>query len=594
MLENYEEFKELVRENSDILTVVSEYVTLKKKGNRYWGCCPFHSEKTASFTVTPDKGLFYCFGCHAGGDVFAFLMKIENIDFPTSVKILANKLNIPIPERSKSEDEKEHDLYSKKIYQTNDLAVKFFTSCLLNTKYGEKALEYLAKRGINKSTIEAFSIGLAPPSFDSFHKAMLKKNVDKNLLIKAGLVVEKENKNIYDRFRGRIMIPIKNARSNTVGFGGRVMGDGLPKYLNTSETEWFSKKHLLYAFDIAIKEIRKRKQAIIVEGYMDAIALHAHGINWAVASLGTAFSEEHAKLIKKVASEVVFSFDNDEAGLKAANRSVEIANKIGLKNRVLIVNGVKDPDEYIRKNGKEKFQDLIEKAINGTEFQINQLIANNGITTLEEKGKIISLAIPILKLCQNNIERGLYFKKLATILTIDEGLIKEEYEKSENSNKTKNSPLIISSHKKEKITSIDQIERQLIYALLLNVKFLKNNFENLTQITFTDKNREVIFNKMILLLNKGITDIKPRLFDDENDEITRELAVILQQELPLETTTKVIIDCLKQLELRRLENEFKKHSTLAAEYESAGDERVLQELLNLEKIKNKIKEILKK
>lgn len=595
MQENYEEFKELVRENSNILTVVSEYVSLKKKGNRYWGCCPFHSEKTASFSVTPEKGLFYCFGCHAGGDVFAFLMKIDNIDFPTAVKALANKLNIPIPERSKSEAEKTHDLYSKRIYHTNDLAVKFFHSCLLNTKYGKTGLEYLSKRGINESTIEKFSIGLAPPSFDSFHKAMLiKKDIDENLLIKAGLVVEKTNKNIYDRFRGRIMIPIQNARGNTVAFGGRVLDEGVPKYLNTAETEWFSKKHLLFAFDIAIKEIRKHKQAIVVEGYMDAITLHAHGINWAVASLGTAFSEEQAKLIKKVASEVIFSFDNDEAGLKAANRSVEIANKIGLKNRVLVVDGVKDPDEYIRLNGKEKYLSLIEKAVTGTLFQINELMANNKFETLEEKGSIVLLALPILMSCQNNIERGLYLKKIASLLTIDESLIKEEYEKMENSSIRENKPLIIAVPKKELITSIDQIERQLIYALLLNLTFFKNNLNNLMQIKFSDKKREKIFSKMVSLLNNNVLNIKTGLFEGLPSEISSELVEILQQELPMATTTKVIVDCLKKIELRRLEHEFKKHSTLASEYESAGDERVLQELLKLEKIKNIIKEILKK
>lgn len=595
MQENYEEFKELVRESSDILTVVSEYVSLKKKGNRYWGCCPFHSEKTASFSVTPDKGLFYCFGCHAGGDIFAFLMKIDNIDFPTAVKTLATKLNIPIPERSKSEAEKAHDLYSKKIYHTNELAVKFFQSCLLNTKYGQKGLDYLFKRGIDKETIEKFSIGLAPPSFDSFHKAMLvKKEIDENLLIKAGLVVEKSNKNIYDRFRGRIMIPIKNTRGNTVAFGGRVLDEGLPKYLNTAETEWFSKKHLLFAFDIAIKEIRKHKQAIIVEGYMDAITLHSHGVNWAVASLGTAFSEEQAKLIKKVASEVIFSFDNDEAGLKAANRSVEIANKIGLKNRVVVVDGVKDPDEYIRKNGKQKYLGLIEKAINGTLFQINELMANNKFETLEEKGAIVLLAVPILMSCQNNIERGLYLKKIATLLTIDESLIREEYEKIQNSSKRKNKPLIIATQKKETITSIDQIERQLIYALLLNLLFFKNNLKSLMKIKFSDKNREIIFDKMVSMLNNNVINIKDRLFENLPAENSSELVEILQQELPIATTTKVIIDCLKQLEIKRLENEFKKHSTLADKYESAGDERVLQELVKLEKIKNIIKEILKK
>ena len=320
--EKYESFKEQVRQAADIVSVVSETVALKKKGRRFWGCCPFHSEKTPSFTVNPEKGFFHCFGCGAGGDVFTFVMKRDHVSFVEAERILANKYGIPIPEPEKTAEEIRREQEEKEIVGTNELAARFFHACLTKTQYGKEGLTYLASRGIGMDIVESFELGLAPPDAQTFHKALEKRGIPEKTLLKAGLIGQSDSGRIYDKFRERIMIPIKNPRGKVVGFTGRILRkEASPaKYMNTPETSWFHKGRLLFGMDRALPSIRKRRQALIVEGHMDAISLHAAGITWAVASMGTAFTEYQAKLLKRVTPEVIFCFDSDNAGRNAAMR----------------------------------------------------------------------------------------------------------------------------------------------------------------------------------------------------------------------------------------------------------------------------------
>ena len=306
-----------VRERSDILGVVASYVPLKRKGGRYWGCCPFHSEKTPSFSVVPDEGFFYCFGCHAGGNVFKFISMIENVSYFDAIRMQAEKLGIEMPEREKSEKELARERKLDDLRKLAEMAQRFFHNCLVQTRYGEAGLRYFAGRGVGEAVIEEFGLGFAPDAPGKLHDAFLKRGVSEKLLLECGLVVERQG-GVYDKFRNRVMIPIADDRGRVVGFGGRVLGDGVPKYLNSPETPLFNKRRLLFGLNRAKKAIRETGRAILVEGYMDAISLAAAGVPNAVASLGTAFTAEQCRLLLRYAKEIC----NDIRTLEGKNRAL--------------------------------------------------------------------------------------------------------------------------------------------------------------------------------------------------------------------------------------------------------------------------------
>lgn len=584
----YESFKEQVRAQADIVKVVSEYVALKKKGNRYWGCCPFHGEKTASFTVTPGKNLFHCFGCHAGGDVFNFVMKIENTSFPEAVKILANKFGIPIPEKQKTEQEIIKEKTSRQIFDVNDLAVRFFQACLLKTEYGKGALEYLAGRGIDLKIIERFSIGLAAPDYHTLRNALSKRGVSDELLARAGLIVRRDDGSTYDRFRERIMIPIKDARGRVVGFTGRAIGKGTPKYLNTGETEWFTKRSILFGMDVAFKAGKEHRQIIVVEGHMDAISLHAAGIDWAVASMGTAFTEQHANLISRVAPEVVFSFDSDEAGLKAAMDAIPIALKVGLDVKVLVVPKGKDPDEFIRSEGKDAFLKLISQAASGVDFQIERTLEQNNFSNLEGKVKTVSNILPFLLECKSDIEVVRRIRTLAQKLTIDENLIVNEYKKIRRGKGVATSDDFLRQRKREtQINPVEQAERYLLFAIINGVgsgTVTPTFLAEIDKIGFCDEKRTAIFRNFNDLFVKKSPNVVADLFAEMPEDGAAELEVILQLDVTVDAANQMISDCVRQLKISRLEKEYEYHSRLASEYERDGDEKFLQELTESQRI----------
>ena len=329
------DFLQKVRDNTNILDVVGSYVSLKKKGKRYWACCPFHQEKTPSFSISPEDGLYYCFGCHAGGDVFSFVEKMENLSFMEAVERLAEAAHLELPQAEVSPEEKRRKQFNDELYHAMELAVVYFHNCLRRTNMGKPGLAYFKRRHLTDETIDRFKLGFAP---DSWHKLYgdfrTIKHISDTVLVTSGLVGHK-NGRYYDTFRNRCMFPILNLKGKPVAFGGRVMDDSKPKYLNSPETPIFNKRQLLFALYQALPEIRRTRQVIMVEGYMDAISLHAHGVTNAVASLGTAFTIEQARLLKRYADEVVFSYDMDAAGQNATRRALEIAGTTGLKMRVL-------------------------------------------------------------------------------------------------------------------------------------------------------------------------------------------------------------------------------------------------------------------
>ena len=586
---DFENFKEQVRNTADIADIVSGYVSLTKKGNRYWGCCPFHGEKTPSFSVTPSNNLFYCFGCHEGGDLFKFVQKIENCSFFEALKIVAGKYGIPVPENQKSQAEIKREEKTKRIYGANDLAAKFYNACLTKTKYGTKALDYLHNRGITDEIIESFTIGYALNNYDSLRNSLAKRGVESKLLLEAGLELKGNNNSTYDKFRNRVMIPIKDARGKIVGFGGRVLDDSLPKYLNTGETEWFNKRKILFGLDVALNAIRKTDQVIIVEGYMDAISLHAAGISNVVASMGTAFSAEQAKIISRLASDIVFCYDSDAAGRRASVRAVSIARQAGLKVRIAGVPEGKDPDEFVRAHGSNSFLEVVAQAKNGLDFQIDETIKQNNITTLAGKVEAVSNIIPFLLECKNEIEADEHIKRLALLLTIDEGLIREEYRKSQHKQAVKNDGFNHSIPERKLNSASTAAEEMLIAELIKQPDYINFYQEDIIKAGLNEPVSR-IFQKLIELyyINKlSLADLTENL----DNEAAAILAGIMTRPDAVGDGDKIIKDCIKQLTRLRLEKECEEHRLLLAKYERENDARVVSELREIQRIKDEIKKL---
>ena len=418
------EFVDKVRASADIVKVISGYVSLKKKGDRYWGCCPFHHEKTASFQVKPDEGFFYCFGCHVGGNAFKFISLIENINYYEAVKRQAEKLGIPIPTAEQSPQEIARENHLNDLRKIHEMAGSFYHNCLTKTGYGKDGLEYLHGRGITDQIIEEFKLGFAPDAWNKLSTAFLKRDVPAKLLLDGGLGMMRQGGGVYDRFRNRVMIPIMDERGRIVAFGGRVLGQGEPKYLNSPETAIFNKRKLLFGLDKAKKAIQQEGFALVVEGYMDAISVYAAGVHNVVASLGTAFTQEQCRHIMRYGAELYFCYDSDAAGQNATVRGLSIARSTGAKVKVVSIPDGKDPDEFIRKHGVEAFRELMKKALPLVDFYIEYVKSKVDISRLEGKLQALNELMPLLSSIRgDNVERNVYVRKLSSLLDMDESEI---------------------------------------------------------------------------------------------------------------------------------------------------------------------------
>ena len=428
-----DEFVERVNERTDIYSVVSRYVTLNQKSGRYWGRCPFHNEKTASFTVSPDKGFFYCFGCGAGGNAFKFLSLIENISYFEAVKLQAQRLGIELPARKFSPEEERRRREEKALLKVNELACDFYHDGLTKEVGGEVGRKYLAARGITAETIETFKLGYAPEEWDKLLSHLTRQGYSPQQLEAAGLVAKRKTAaGFYDRFRGRVMIPIADVFGHVVGFGGRVLhsdDDSTPKYLNTPETALFNKGRLLFGLDKSNREINKAGAAVVVEGYMDAISLFSAGVRNVVATLGTAFTADHAKLILRYAGKIIFCYDSDEAGQRATIRALPIVQAAGAQVFVVKVPDGKDPDEFIRKHGKAAFDDLISHAQTLIDYRMNYVLARADLSTIEGKIKALQDILPVVAKIEDTVTRNEYRKKIAAALVLNEDLVGQEWDK---------------------------------------------------------------------------------------------------------------------------------------------------------------------
>jgi len=418
-----------IKNAADIVEVVSESVLLKKTGKNYVGLCPFHSEKTPSFTVSPQKQIFYCFGCAAGGNVFSFIMKRDGISFPEAARILSRHYGIDVPVQRMSKEQKRLRSERENLLAVNKQAMDFFHNNLSSAPLGKQALLYLKKRGITQETIDTFRLGYAPEGWNNIYYFFQKKKIPLEVVETAGLIVKRENKDgFYDRFRNRIIFPILNVNMNVIGFGGRVLDDNLPKYLNSPETPIYNKSSSLYGLHRARQKCRETETVYIVEGYFDLLALHQNGFQNSVATLGTSITTDHVHILRNVIGKdghVVLVFDSDDAGMKAALRSLGIFMNAEVDANIMLLPSGYDPDSYLFEFGFESFLTIANNAKSLISFLIDALIEKYGLT-VEGKIRVISEMRETLASIDDSVARSLYIKELAERVGIEETAILEK------------------------------------------------------------------------------------------------------------------------------------------------------------------------
>ncbi|HHY79462.1 MAG TPA: DNA primase [Thermoanaerobacter sp.] len=513
------EMIEKVIEANDIVDVISEYVELKKAGKEFKGLCPFHREKTPSFMVSQEKQVYHCFGCNASGNVVTFIMDIENLTFKEAIEFLADRVGITLEESQLSDQEYRRKKLIDEIYKINKLAAMYFYNKLFSEE-GRQALAYIRKRGLTEATIKKFGIGYSPPQGNGLLNFLKGKGYTESFLVKAGLLSQKNNR-YYDRFRNRVMFPIIDVKGNVIGFGGRSIDDSLPKYLNTPETEVFKKGKTLFAINFAKKT--QQDKFIIVEGYMDAISLHQAGIDCAVASLGTALTGDQARLIKRYKGNVVIAYDADEAGISAALRGLDILDELNLNIKVLTIPYGKDPDEFIKKEGVEAFNQLIENADSLIEFKAKVYRKNLDLDNPQDRIIYVKkIAKDIAKL-SDEVKREVYISSVAKVAQISENAVRTEVARFVNREIEKNQKNMYMAgkirHNIYSSSSKISPEKYLIALLLYDNNLYKRVKETITADMLENVKLKPIFEEIMSRLEDGkktqINDIV-YLLQDEN------------------------------------------------------------------------------
>jgi DNA primase len=421
----YHSAKEEIKRAADIVDLIGQFVQLKKAGRNYVGLCPFHAEKDPSFTVAPDRQTFHCFGCKKGGDVFSFWMEYHSSTFTEALRDLAERYHVTVPESSNGFPDRQKAVARAAVFKINEVATLYFQKTLNHPVKGRPARAYMAQRSLPEKTIREFRLGYAPDAWDGLVSELKGRGADLETAALAGLIVpRKSGAGFYDRFRGRITFPILDLRQQVIGFGGRVLDDSLPKYMNTPETPVFHKGESLYGLNVSHKAIREKGRAVVVEGYMDCLALRKYGFNEVIATLGTALTDRHVRRLKGYAKEAVVVFDSDSAGKQAAMKSLPVFSNEGLPARVVVLPDGHDPDSFVNANGLDRFCELIDRAAPMFDFYLEQNLAEG--ETDEAKAIALKKVLPVLKEIQNFVLRSFYTKRLSERIGIKEEVILAE------------------------------------------------------------------------------------------------------------------------------------------------------------------------
>ena len=562
MVRYSDELLDEIKSKNDIVDIVSQYVVLKRAGRNYMGLCPFHKEKSGSFCVSPDKQIFHCFGCGVGGNVFHFISKIENLNFKESVEMLANRAGVELPVSSNSAEDDKRERLKSRVYEVNKCAAEFYHENLYKPT-AKPGQEYVKKRHLDNKTLKAFKIGYSG-RFNELYTELKSKGFTEEEILASCLVNKNPDGKFIDRFRNRLMFPIFDTHERVIAFGGRVLDDRKPKYINSPEDIVYSKGRHLFAFNIARKY--NSKTIIMVEGYMDAVSLHQRGIHNAVASLGTALTEAQGRLLRRSCEKVIIGYDADGAGQAATLRGLEILQNLGCDIRILQIEGAKDPDEFVVKYGPERFQMYVDKAISLVEFKVKMLKKSLDLDNVNDKIKFLNEVAKIVAKVENSMEREVYVDKISLEYKVSKDAIYAEINKLLYANSRTEQKL----EKKVvpvKNVSIQQDEQpvdvktkrleSLVIYLLIN--YPDKSFERLKKLIDNNvikiERNKAIINKLYEEHEKGNINIE-NILDLFEDEITvNYLSGIMSSDFEITDVDKCIEDVLvtyrKELLLQR-------------------------------------------
>ncbi len=564
-----------VKTETDIVSVISEFISLKKSGKDFKGLCPFHQEKTPSFFVIPGKGFFHCFGCGKGGNAVNFIMEHERLDYPSSLRYLADKAGIVIPRTESA------GTFEDRLHIALSMAASFFEKSLFENPVGKMALEYLQSRGISMDTARLFGFGFAPPGWDNLLRAAAEKGVKVADLEAAGLVAKKQK--YYDRFRNRLMAPIKTLSGKVVGFGGRIMpGDDSPKYINSPETSVYKKGRILFGMDVTKNAIRDNNEAVVVEGYFDLITLYQAGIKNVVAASGTGFTDRQASLLARFCEKAVLLFDSDSAGVKAAFRASGVLYNAGLEPSLVMLPKGTDPDSFIRENGRSELSRLISESVDIIGFIQGGLKGRFSDQTLTRQKRIVAALSELMSPIEDNLTRDLLSKKMFDRLDIDIktlGIIGE----------TRKSPE--PSRENEVVAGRDKFEREFLRILLSHPEFISMCSGQIDEFLFTESSNAEIYRTIEEFAAEGrelsITDISEKIADSETGRRLREMAISSEPSGEFEVEFDDYLEKFRLISVRKRLDELK---SLIGEAESKSDDDRLRSLTReFQNLKSEVK-----
>jgi len=560
---------------NDIAEIISGYIPLKRAGRNFKALCPFHHEKTPSFTVSPDRQIYHCFGCGAGGNVFSFLMKYERMEFPEAVEMLAKKVGISIP---KTEPQEKNTGVAEKLFSINELASKFYHDILFNSKEAGSIRTYLEKRGISSETAKKFRLGFAPDKWDTLINYLRQKNFSLSLIDKTGLISSREDSSgYYDRFRDRIIFPIFDIKDRIVGFGARVTKDTLPKYINSPETPIYVKGKNLFGLNFTKDEIRKQDSVVIVEGYLDFIIPYQSGIHNIVASLGTALTIEQIRILKRYTQNAIVLFDPDQAGEIATLRSLDLFLSLDMNVKLVTLPKGFDPDSFVREKGADKLKELINEAVDLFDYKLNLLKARYDIRKAQGKAKIAEEMLSTISKIKNEVLKESYLKKLSDILSVGENSLLKEL------GKVKDGFVVVDyeSFSSTKPLNIKTVEKIIVKLMLEHDDLIRQVKEKLDISDFQDPHIKKIVCSIFELNSQGRKIEASRLMNHFDDQAVAQTLthLCLSEECREIDKQKAFDDCINRI---KKENNQEKRNQLRGEIkiaESQGNKDRLNQLI---------------
>lgn len=570
-----------VRQNNDIVDIISQYVHLKRSGRNYFGLCPFHNEKSPSFSVSPEKQIFHCFGCGVGGNVFTFLTKIEGINFVEAIQMLADKANIQLPTLENNQDSA-REILKAKVYKVNEFTANFYHENLYKPQ-AKEAQEYIKKRKLTNDTLKAFKIGFSG-KFDELYQELKKQGFEEREILESGLVNKNERGQFIDRYRNRLMFPICDLRGRVIAFGGRVLDDSKPKYINSPENVVYSKGRHLFGLNVA-KKYDIKKKLLIVEGYMDVISLHQRGIHNVVASLGTALTQQQGYLLRNSTEQIILSYDSDEAGQTAKLRAMEILQNMGCDIRVLQMEGAKDPDEFVIKYGNARFQNVIDKAISVIEFKVKILRQELNLDSTNDKIKFLNEIAKLISKIDNNMEREIYIEKISKEYDVSKEAIYAEvnkltYRDTKDAKILEKAKPVIKKHMNNdnNVSEIIKRRENTILSILLSgdLNIYQIIKQNIPAEEFKYEIDNKIAKKVYEEFEKGNSNINA-IIDNLEEEEQNHITMIMAEDYGIEDIEKAIDDIIQSYKKEKLND--RKYEIL----ELLESEENQEEKKNLEK-----------